>query len=119
MGEKNHNIMKYIRLFENYDDTRETIVDICQELLDDDSIRIVFDDLGGNTDCVLFRSKKPYPKNHLELSSLIEYLLRIKDYLGNKYINIRGRIEGTDKYIDIDFEDFESKYLGICVDYKK
>jgi hypothetical protein len=81
--------MKYLKTYESLsseEDMKQTIIDICQELLDDNYIRLAFGERNGYT---LLRTK--YPDKWLNWEDIKDTCLRIKDYLGDNFIEFKWR----------------------------
>lgn len=115
--------IKSFKLFESDEisDIRQTITDICQDLLDYDGIRLVFQDLGGGYECVVIRVDLN-SKQYLKIDDVEEELLRIKDYLGDKFITFKCRVSGVNqlyKPLDIsNMELSEIEYFSFAVFYR-
>jgi hypothetical protein len=78
--------MKYLKKFESLY-IEQDITDICQDLKDDDSVRILFIDTNKNQKCVIIRTTDW--ESCLEWSYIKDICLRIKDYLDDNYLDFK------------------------------
>lgn len=118
--------MRYIKKFESLDvDIEQNIIDICQELKDDFSIRITISGLGASSTkkCVVIRTT--IWESPLEWHYIKDTCLRIKDYLGDKFIEFKYRVswtfgQGEQAYQVINLDDdtsINSKMLSVAISY--
>jgi hypothetical protein len=81
--------MKYLKTYESLsseEDIKQTITDICLELLDENYIRLAF---GERNRYAFLRTKDP--EKWLNWEDLKDTCLRIKDYLGDSFIQFKWR----------------------------
>lgn len=115
--------MKYIRLYESFDKTEidQTLREICLELVDDGyNINFHIISLFGTDDEYFYSIEIDARLNGyirlLIFSEIKEYLLRMKDYLGNNYIRFRYHTGEVWREIELnDDTDIELIYLAQIV----
>lgn len=81
--------MKYLKTYESLsleEDIKQTITDICLELLDENYIRLAF---GERNRYAFLRTKDP--DKWLNWEDIKDTCLRIKDYLGDSFIQFKWR----------------------------
>ena len=101
--------MKYIKTYNEsvnfqQDISEQDITEICYDITDDGTMRLDFND-GNWYNIIHLKSTHRY-KGFLYTEEVEEVVLRLCDYLGNKFCNISFRdIEGT--WIKYDKQDLE------------
>lgn len=117
--------MKYIKLYETFNkkEIDQTLKEICLEL-EDDGYKINFHIIRNLFDEEYFYSIEIDARLNeyirlLIFSEIKEYLLRMKDYLGNNYIRFRYHTGEVWRNIELnDNTDIELLYLAQII-YKK
>jgi hypothetical protein len=84
------------------------IKDICQELIDDSNIRLLFDTRFDRT-CNYILIRKENIDEYFEWDEIKDVCLRIKQYLGNRFLRFKyrefGLIKNDTKYSIINLDE--------------
>jgi hypothetical protein len=102
--------MKYLKIFENFyeDEVKSTLKDLCLDLTDEGFlIRISSFIPRGNPFPYLSLYKKVF--DYFTFSEVIDVVLNIKDYLGDKWVSCGVVFVGNPERIkiDINWEDYD------------
>lgn len=116
--------MKYLKLYESFslDKTDEDIIEICYDITDDDlfTVDICFSTENEiNRDIVAFLSIRKHDYTSFDFNIIKETVLRIIDYLGDRFIEFVYR----NKYyeyleIPIDENDDIGIITGVDIEYR-
>lgn len=100
--------MKYIRLYESFNKTEieQTLREICLELEDDGYEINIFNFRNGLSILRIYKGKRIDNFRHIR-----EYLLRMKDYLGDNYIRFEYLNDG--KFKEIELCDVTDMWWGL------
>lgn len=128
--------MRYLKSYKIFESTKDDLMDILLELQDEgyrvmhnDDVMLAVTGEPSNVKAIWVRdASNPSYSKGLDWSELRDYALRIKDYLGDKYVNFSWRpivsvpVNGDNPYRTVELNEdteIDGKVWSFVIKYKE